>query len=378
MRTHYKIINTVAGLEKAVRTLEKARAVAVDMEADSMYHFQVKVCLLQMATEKSTLVVDPLQVKNLSPLKPLFSNPDVKKIFHGADYDVRSLFRDFSIEINNLFDTELACRFLGIKETGLEAVMEKYLNISLDKKYQKKDWSTRPLPKEMIDYAVGDVNYLLKLAKICEKELEKKSRLAWVLEECDALSKVRPVLSDQEPLFLKFKGAGRLKSKSLAVLEAVLQFRKGIAEKKDRPLFKIMGNESVMKIVTAKPETLRRLKGIKALSEKQIHMYGNDLVELVAGALKIPENQLPVYPNKKAQRLPYDVSARITALKSWRVSRARALKIDPGIICNNALISSIAIQNPVDRRVMGRIKEMRNWQKKEFGQEIISLLRSLK
>jgi ribonuclease D len=171
MRSNYKIINTAAGLEKAVRTLEKARAVAVDMEADSMYHFQVKVCLLQMATEKLTIVVDPLQVKNLFPLKPLFSNPDVKKIFHGADYDVRSLFRDFSIEINNLFDTELACRFLGIKETGLEAVMEKYLNISLDKKYQKKDWSKRPLPKEMIDYAVGDVNYLLKLAKVCEKEL---------------------------------------------------------------------------------------------------------------------------------------------------------------------------------------------------------------
>jgi len=126
MRTDYKIIDTQAGLEKAVRILEKGKAVAVDMEADSMYHFQVKVCLLQMATEKSTIVVDPLQVKNLSPLKPLFSNHDIKKIFHGADYDVRSLFRDFTIEINNLFDTELACRFLGIKETGLEAIVDKH------------------------------------------------------------------------------------------------------------------------------------------------------------------------------------------------------------------------------------------------------------
>ena len=378
MGTNYKIIDTEAGLEKAVRTLEKGKAVAVDMEADSMYHFQVKVCLVQMATEKSTIVVDPLQVKNLSPLKPLFSNPDIKKIFHGADYDVRSLFRDFTIEINNLFDTELACRFLGIKETGLEAVIEKYLHINLDKKYQKKDWSKRPLPQEMIDYAAGDVIYLLKLAKVCEKELEKKCRLAWVLEECDYLSKVRPVLSDEDPLFLKFKGAGRLKSKSLAVLEALLQFRKSIAEKKDKPLFKIIGNDSIMKIATAKPVTLRRLKGTKALSGKQINMYGNDLIEVVAGALKIPENKLPVYPNKKAHRLPYEVPARIKALKSWRASKVRALKIDPGMICNNALITSIAIQNPVDIRAVGRIKEMKNWQKAEFGQEIITLLRRLK
>ena len=378
MGTNYKIIDTEAGLEKAVRTLEKGKAVAVDMEADSMYHFQVKVCLVQMATEKSTFVVDTLQVKNLSPLKPLFSNPDIKKIFHGADYDVRSLFRDFNIEINNLFDTELACRFLGIKETGLEAVIEKYLSITLDKKCQRKDWSQRPLPKEMIDYAAGDVIYLITLAQVCEKELEKKYRLAWVLEECDYLSKVRPVLSDEEPLFLKFKGAGRLKSKSLAVLEALLQFRKSIAEKKDKPLFKIIGNDSIMKITTAKPVTLRRLKGTKALSEKQIHMYGNDLIEVVAGALKIPDNKLPVYPNKKAQRLPYEVPGRITALKSWRTSKVRTLKMDPGMICNNALITSIAIQNPVDIRAIGRIKEMKNWQKKEFGQEIISLLRSLK
>ncbi len=378
MRTDYKIINTGSGLEKAVRTLEKTRAVAVDIEADSMYHFQVKVCLLQMATEKLIVVIDPLQVKNLSSLKPLFSNPDIKKIFHGADYDVRSLFRDFSIEINNLFDTELACRFLGIKETGLEAVVERYLNITLDKKYQKKDWSKRPLPKEMIDYAVGDVTCLLNLAKVCEKELEKKSRLGWVLEECDVLSKVRPILKDEEPLFLKFKGAGWLKSKSLAVLEAVLQFRKDIAEKKDKPLFKIMSNDSVMKIATAKPVTLRRLKGINALSGKQIHMYGNDLIELVAGALNMPDNKLPVYPKKRPQTFPNETPKRINALKSWRASKVRALGIDPGIICNNVLITSIAIQNPVDRRALGRIKEMKNWQKKEFGEEIISLLRSLK
>ena len=378
MGTNYKIIDTVAGLEKAVRTLEKGKAVAVDMEADSMYHFKEKVCLIQMATKKSSILIDPLYVKDLSSLKPLFSDPDIKKIFHGADYDVRSLFRDFTIEINNLFDTELACRFLGNEGTGLEAVLKKYLDISLNKKYQKKDWSQRPLPQEMIDYAAGDVIYLFPLAEICEKELEKKGRLAWVLEECDSLSKVRPVLSDEEPLFLKFKGAGRLKSKSLAVLEALLQFRKSIAEKKDKPLFKIIGNDSIMKITTAKPVTLRRLKGTKALSEKQIHMYGNDLIEVVAGALKIPDNKLPVYPNKKAQRLPYEVPGRITALKSWRTSKVRTLKMDPGMICNNALITSIAIQNPVDIRAIGRIKEMKNWQKKEFGQEIITLLRSLK
>jgi ribonuclease D len=99
------------------------------------------------------------------------------------------------------------------------------------------------------------------------------------------------------------------------------------------------------------------------------------VIERVAGALEIPDSKLPVYPKKKPQTFPNEVPERIKALKSWRASKVRVLEIDPGIICNNALITSIAIQNPVDRRSLDRIKEMRNWQKKEFGQEIITLLR---
>jgi ribonuclease D len=375
MGNDHQMVDTAAGLEKAVGTLEKEKVIAVDLEADSMYHFKEKVCLIQLATEKISVVVDPLQIDDLSPLNPLFANPDIQKIFHGADYDVRSLYRDFKIKIKNLFDTELACRFLGIKETGLKAVLKAFFEITIDKKYQKKDWSKRPLPKEMIEYASKDVIYLLPLAKILIDKLEEIDRLIWVLEECHNLSKVRSVLSDEEPLFLKFKGAGRLKSRGLAVLEALLQYRKAVAEKKDRPLFKIIGNDSIMKIATARPATLRRLKGIKALSGRQISMYGNDLIQVVAGALKLAENELPVYPRKTASPIPSEVLERIKVLKSWRDSKAVALNMDSGMVCNNALITAIALKNPEDKKSMGTIKEMKKWQKTAFGREIITVLK---
>jgi len=376
MGNDYQIVDTAAGLEKAVSALEQEKVIAVDMEADSMYHFKEKVCLIQLATEKTSVVVDPLQIKNFAPLSPLFSNPDIKKIFHGADYDVRSLYRDFKIKISNLFDTELACRFLGIKETGLKAVLRMFFEINIDKKYQKKDWSKRPLPEEMIEYASKDVIYLLPLAKILIQKLEEIDRLSWVLEECRNLSKVRPILPNEEPLFLKFKGAGRLKSRSLAVLEALLQYRKSVAEKKDKPLFKIIGNDSIMKIATARPVTLRRLRGVNALSGRQISMYGKDLIKVVAGALKITERELPVYPRKTVSAMPSEVLKRITLLKTWRDLKARALDMDPGILCNNALVTAIAVKNPENKKSMGTIKEMKNWQKTAFGREIITVLKS--
>ncbi len=375
MEIESQIIDKAIDLEKTARSLEKETAVAVDLEADSMYHYQEKVCLVQIATEKISVVIDPLAIKDLSPLQPFFSNPDIQKVFHGADYDIRSLYRDFDIKINNLFDTELACRFLGIKETGLQAVLKMFFNVNVDKRYQKKDWSKRPLPKEMMAYASKDVIYLLPLARMLIHRLKKIDRMTWVLEECEDLSKVRPVLSNEAPLFKKFKGAGRLKSRSLAVLEALLQFRKRVAEKKDRPFFKIIGNESIMKIATARPVTLRRLKSTNALSGRQISMYGSDLTKVVAKTLKIPESELPVFSSQKPPVLPNGVPAKIKALKSWRASKASALGIDPGMLCNNALITAIAVKNPGDSKSLETVKEMKNWQKQAFGAEIIRVLK---
>ena len=377
MTTKYTLINTKTDLEKITRDLKKEKSIAVDVEADSMYHFKEKVCLIQIATKKKHVVIDPLQVQDLSSIKILFSNSDIKKIFHGADFDVRSLYRDFNIKIKNLFDTQLACMFLGIRETSLDAVLKKRFKISLNKKYRKRDWSKRPLPEAMIEYAVNDTTYLIKLAEILEKELKEIDRISWVREECQVLSKVRPSLPNSEPLFMKFKGSGRLSSKSLAALEALLQCRLSVAEKKDKPLFKIIGNNSIMKIVKEKPVNKRQLVKIKALSQKQIDMYGDAIVKAVNNSLMLPAAGRPVYPRRKAPVLPPEVPLRAKSIKLWRDSKAKELELDPPIVCNKSIINLIAIQNPTYLKDLLNIKEMKKWQKKEFGRDIVAILKSL-
>ena len=376
MITNYNLINTKTDLEKYTRAFKKEKTIAVDVEADSMYHFKEKVCLIQIATEKKQVVIDPLQIQDLSPLKSLFSRRDIKKIFHGADFDVRSLYRDFNIEIKNLFDTQIACMFLGIRETGLDAVLKKRFEISLNKKYRKKDWSQRPLPEEMIEYAVNDTRYLIKLAEILEKELKQIDRISWVNEECEVLSKVRPASLNSEPLFMRFKGAGKLDRKTLAVLEALLQFRSSIAEKKDKPLFKIIGNDSIMKIVKTRPVNKKQLEKIKTLSPKQLNMYGNALVKTVNNALALPATVLPVYPRVEVPFLPPEVPLRTKVIKRWRDSKARETGLDPAIICNKTIITSIAIQNPAYVKDLSKIKKMKKWQQKAFGKDIVGVLKN--
>ncbi|UCH22054.1 MAG: HRDC domain-containing protein [Deltaproteobacteria bacterium] len=377
MQTIYQIINTKSALKDIANVFLRWSMIGVDLEADSMYHFREKVCLLQMATKRINVIIDPLQISDLSMLKPIFANHRVKKVFHGADYDVRSLYRDFKIEINNLFDTQLAAMFLGLKETGLEAVIKERFNVTLEKKYQRKDWSRRPLTLEMLAYAANDVSYLIPLAENFENELRKKGRLQWVREECDCLSKVRPVQNNLNPLFLNFKGSGRLAPRDLAVLEGLLQYRKKIAAQKDKPLFKIFRNQSLMTLAIEKPIHKKKLEKTKALSPKQIGMYGVDVIETIKRALILPDKKLPVYPRKKAPLLKRAVPKRLKALKAWRNAKARALVIDPAVLFNRTLLNAIAVENPRHIQALGKIAEIKNWQKNEFGQEIISVLRKV-
>jgi ribonuclease D len=218
-------IETLPRLEGAARILGQAKIIGVDLEADSMHHYFEKVCLLQIAMESASYVMDPLALKDLSVLRPVFSDPGIRKIFHGADYDVRSLYRDFGFEVENLFDTQLACKFLGFRENGLEALLRSRFHVELNKKYQRADWSQRPLSPEMVEYAAMDSRYLIPLARMLEKELEEKGRYSWVEEECLFMAKVRFMPPSHASLYLKVKGAFRLDPRSLAVLEALLGFR---------------------------------------------------------------------------------------------------------------------------------------------------------
>ena len=378
METPYRLIETVTELAQMVPELESEPILAVDLEADSMHHFTEKVCLLQMANSRCNLILDPLAIQDLSVLRPVFANPQIKKVFHGADYDVRSLYRDFTIDIHNLFDTQLASMFLGVKETGLDAVLKQRFDVQLDKKFQRKDWSRRPLPAEMMAYAAKDAVYLVRLAEELTAELAAKNRLAWVAEECALLSRVRPPVNADDPLFLKCKGAGKLKRIELAVLEELLAFRQAIARKKDRPLFKVFGNGSLIKIATCGPRSLKRLERLGALSARQIAMYGNDIVAAVKRGGKVPPDKLPRHPRKRAPRLAPPVPDRIKALKAWRDRKAADLELEPPLILPKAQMTAVATECPRSVEAVKALPELKEWQKMAFGRGIAGVLKHAK
>jgi ribonuclease D len=372
----YRLLETAQDLEKLGARLNQETSIALDLEGDSLYHYREKICLIQIAAGNECFLIDPLIITDLSPLAPCLANPEIRKILHGADYDIRSLDRDYRFHIQNLFDTESAARFLGIRETGLEALLGARFQIQLNKRFQKTDWSKRPLTEPLLAYAATDVAYLIPLAEILMEELETLGRLSWVLEEGDRLTRVRFNPPFSGPLFLQFKGGRHLDPRTLALLENLLQFRKAQAEKRDRPLFKIVGADVLKAVALERPQALDQLKGIKGLSTKQIDRMGEELLDCLRRGLAVPESDLPRFPPALRPRVDPAAAVRVKALKGWREKRARGLNLDPGVVFSNTLIDQIGEKNPRTLPDLDSIPDLRQWQRQVFGAEILEVISS--
>ena len=370
----FTFIESDADLANACAQMSKYPIIGVDLEADSMHSFKEKICLIQIATDNEAFLVDPFTIDNFSPFVEVLENPDIIKVFHGADFDVRSLDREMSARINNLFDTEIACRFLNVRERGLAALLKDHFDVHVDKKFQKQDWSKRPLKSDMVAYSVGDVAYLIALHRILVKRLAAIGRLHWAKEEFEAQAGVRYENNHVPPFFRKIKGAGKLDNRSLAVLENLLTLRMDLAEKKDVPLFKIMSNQSLLAMATGRPRSLDEMRENKMLSPRQIQMFGHLCRQAIDTALALPHKDLPAYPKTVMPRKSPEVNARIAALKKMREKKSESLGMEPGFLINNTTITALAQEKPATHAELDAMGVLRNWQKEALGDTLLKTL----
>ncbi len=371
---NFKFIESDQELSQVCAGLALENIIAVDLEADSLHSFKEKICLVQIASLDQAYLIDPFVITAWDPFVKVLESPSVAKVFHGSDFDVRSLDRELGVQMKNLFDTEIACRFLNVKERGLAPLLKAHFNIHVDKRFQRQDWSRRPLSPEMIAYSVGDVAHLIALYDILKTKLEKIGRLSWAREEFELQAQVRYECNHQPPFFKKFKGAGKLDNRSLAILENLLELRLKVAEKKDVPPFKIMSNQSILALTHLKPQNVEQMVAQKVLSKKQASMYGDQCRKAVSRALALAHRELPAYPKTVSKRKTPAVQQRIGKLKAMREKQSTSLGMEPGFLINNALITRLAFDPPGSLESLDAVSGLRNWQKHALGQEILNAI----
>jgi ribonuclease D len=377
----FELIEKVADLETVAADLAREPVLGFDTEADSFYHYFDKTCLVQVATRRRIFLLDPIAMggpASLAPLAPLFADPDIRTIFHAADYDLYVLKRDCSFRFSGLFDTMISAQLLGYPAIGLAAIAERHFDLRLPKDEQRSDWSLRPLRESQLQYAAADVEHLISLAEKLERELRRLKRLHWAEQEFRALERREWPEREFDKLgYLRIKGARALDPQSLSVLRELYIVRDRRAREIDRPSFKVLGNRTLLEIAERQPVEEADLAAMKGVTELILRRFGRDILLSVQRGLKKAHGPIPRLEGAVSRRrMDRRAERRLVALKRWRAGRAQELALDPGVLCPNTALEAIALENAPDAAVLARLPEVKPWFAESFGDEIVAALRS--
>jgi ribonuclease D len=373
----YEVIETRADLDALAQDLLSESVIGVDTEADSFYHYFDKTCLVQIATRRQIFLIDPLALggpAELAPMAPVFASPDIRKIFHAAEYDIFVLKRDCSFEFANLFDTMISAQLLGYPSVGLASMCERHFEVRMPKDEQRSDWSHRPLSPRQLSYAAADVLYLISLSERLARELRQARRTRWAEEEFAALTRRQwPEREFDEYGYLRIKGARKLARESLSILRELYLMRDARAREMDRPPFKVLGNRTLLEIAERQPRKVSELAEIKGITDLLIRRLGRDVMAAVRAGRKTEHGPIPKLPGNGRRRIDRHAERRLMALKRWRTERAQQLSMDPGVLCPNSALEAIAWRDPRQASDLEELPELKRWFVNEFGAEAVAV-----
>ncbi|MFC1480748.1 ribonuclease D [Candidatus Neomarinimicrobiota bacterium] len=340
-------IDTSSALDQALVRIGQSDRLALDLEADGLHHYQEQLSLIQIALDNGAIfLIDPLAEIELGGIKGVLEYKQL--VIHDGAYDIRLLFKALgSLPEFTLFDTLQGARILGETNFGLGALVQAHTNIALEKANQKADWSRRPLPPDMLEYAANDVRYLLRIADDQTDQLDQHDRLVWH-QQSSADVKNSALANEPEREkrgWRKLKGAGKIKLHEIKFVEAVWHWRDKRASERDVPPYRIMSNELVLAlgVWTANNPGLSLQHGPRLPR----NLKGNRLVVLTK-VLKNAANQPdPTDDGRKKHIRPernYKLEQQISKIRVMGATIADEAGLDPSFFAPKNRIIAI-VQN---------------------------------
>jgi len=366
------IITSSAQLAALLETISAQAIIAVDTESNSLHAYKERVCLIQLSIPGQDYLIDPLAGLDLSPLREVFADPAVEKVFHAADYDVVCLKRDFRFRFVNLFDTMWAARILGWPKVGLGDVLTEVFGVHTNKHYQRYNWGKRPLDENALLYACLDTHYLIPLRRIQADELHRKGRWEEAREVFEQIAAVEPSFDTfNAEGFWHVKGVWELAPAEQAILRELYIWRDREACRQNCPPFKVLDDRTLVELARAAPRTIDELPGLRGMSSYRVKRYGQRILWAVKRGL----SAAPPSPPPAPQRRPEKVVSRFRALQAWRKCQAERRGVDADVILSNAVLWALAERPPRSFEDLLHVEGLGPWKREAYGQVLLELLR---
>ncbi|WP_027008118.1 ribonuclease D [Conexibacter woesei] len=361
--------------EIAERARETGR-LGIDTEFMGEGRYQPLLCLIQIALDDGeggaeVIVLDPLTEEyDPAPLAEVLADPAIEIVLHAARQDVALLRRDWGQQITNVFDTQVAAGFAGMRaQLGYEPLLKETLGVRLRKSASFTRWDDRPLTEEQLGYAREDVLHLLQVASALQGRLTELGRLDWAREECAAFTAIDD-RRDLEVVFGKLPRVNSLDPSQRAVARELVAWREESARGADRPVSSILHDAALVEIAKRRPQNVDRLRQIRGLNEATLHRRGKQIVEAVVRGREQPP--IPVEGVKPTQ--PDAEDAPLIALGEALVrTRAMESELAYELIAARADLQKIvtAVRNGEPEP---SVRTLEGWRREVVGDELLELL----
>ncbi len=350
----------------------------IDTEFMGEGRYQTLLCLVQVAAETDGAgsdvrieVLDPLDESvDLAPLAAVLADPAIEIVMHAGRQDVALLRRVCRTDITNLFDTQLAAGFAGLRaQLGYEALLHELLGVRLQKSASFTRWDARPLSVEQIDYARDDVRHILQATTELQARLRSRGRLDWAREECVALANVTDE-RDPDAIFARLPRVNSLDPKLRAVARELVVWREETARAQDRPIPSVLSDAGLIEVAKRRPSQMTQLEQIRGINESTMRRRGRAILEAVArGRSRSP---IPVEGDRPSQ--PDALDAPVIALAEALV-RTRALEEELAyeLIAARADLQRIVLAMR-DGNPPPEVRTLQGWRREVVGDELLELL----
>lgn len=376
-----RIITGAADLKRVIDDLLQAPRVALDIEADGFYNYRESVCIVTLSDEESDFVVDTLALGEESrDLSRLVGREDTPLLMHSGQNDVLALKRTYGFEFGMVQDTSVAAMLLGIEQTGLAAIVEGYLGLTLEKGLQRYDWSRRPIETEHLQYLVNDTRHLFAVHDLMEDELRKHELVEEYRIECRAVAEAEPKSREFDPeRFRRIKGHGDLTDRQRGALKALYAWRDDLARELDRAPFRVVSDATLLGLArrdVPAPDALRATRGV---GEWLAAEHGESMLNAMRAGLKQPAPVRAPKAHRTGPRNPRmdpQQRDRLGRLKRWRQHEAERRKIGIQAVLPTAALAELVLDPPPDLAALGKVARVGASRASRYGDEILRILKS--
>ncbi len=262
--------------------IENSTALALDTEFVRTRTFYPHLGLLQVFNGQYAALIDPINITDWQAFLNILTNSNIEKYFHSCSEDLEVFFHRFGSIPTPIIDSQILASFLDNPlSSGYANLVNKYLQVDLDKSETRTDWLKRPLTDKQCDYAINDVLYLYPLIPILKAQLSSKGYLESAYQECQMVIARKCQTTDPNDAYLNIKNSWQLKGQSLGQLYKLARWRYELAKEQDIALNFVVHEKTLWNIARYSPTSLVQL-GTLGLKGKEIRLYGQKILNILS------------------------------------------------------------------------------------------------